>query len=183
MTISDTLAKLDIQLPPAPTPVGSYVAATTSGNTVYTSGMLPIVDGALCCAGKIPGDVSVECGQTAARLAVLNGLAAIEAEIGSLDNIEKIIRINVFVNSSAGFFDQAAIANGLAHCLEHLIEEHRLKLSTRLAQRGTLLLDGAAAIARAQGVESGQAPGLGRAVGLLQEHSLLCHRIQTTHEI
>ncbi len=117
MTITEKLAELNVQLPPAPTPVGSYVAATTSGKTVYTSGMLPIVDGGLCCAGKIPGDVSVECGQTAARIAVLNGLAAIEAEIGSLDNIAKIIRINVFVNSSAGFFDQAVIANGASNTL------------------------------------------------------------------
>ncbi len=117
MTLSEKLIELGIALPPAPTPVGSYVAATTSGKTVYTSGMLPIVDGALCCAGKIPGDVSVECGQKAARIAVLNGLAAIQAEIGSLDNIAKIIRINVFVNSSAGFFDQAAIANGASNTL------------------------------------------------------------------
>ena len=67
--------------------------------------------------GKVPGQVPLEQAQDAARQAVLNALAAVGAEAGSLERVRRVVRLNVFVNSSAGFTDQAKVANGASELL------------------------------------------------------------------
>ena len=117
MSIETRLSELNISLPPAAKPVGAYVAAVRTGNLVFTAGQLPLRDGELIAAGHVPADVDVETGQAAARQAALNALAALKAEVGSLDAVTRIVRVNCFVNSSAGFTDQAKVANGASKVL------------------------------------------------------------------
>ena len=117
MSIEERLQALSIELPPAPKPVGAYVPALRSGNLVFTSGQLPVKAGQMLALGKVPTAVSLEHAQQAARQAALNALAAIQSVVGSLDAVKRIVRVNVFVNSSAGFIEQAKVANGASELL------------------------------------------------------------------
>jgi enamine deaminase RidA (YjgF/YER057c/UK114 family) len=117
MTPSENLQRLGLELPPAPQPVGAYVPAVQSGSVVYTAGQLPMRDGRLVAAGKVPTDVPLPDAQAAARQAALNALAAVCSLTGSLDAVARIVRMNVFVNSAAGFTDQAKVANGASELL------------------------------------------------------------------
>jgi enamine deaminase RidA (YjgF/YER057c/UK114 family) len=113
----ERLAKLKLMLPEVAAPVGSYVPARRTGSYVLTSGQLPVRDGKLTCTGKVPGDVSVEDASEAARVAVLNALAAAAQAAGGLNRITKIIRMGVFVASSPGFHGQPKVANGASDLL------------------------------------------------------------------
>ena len=117
MTPEQKLQSLGIELPSPAAPVGAYVAAVRTGNLVFTAGQLPMKDGSLTATGKTPADVSLPDAQLAARQALLNALSALRAEIGSLDNVSRIVRLNVLVNSSPGFTDQAKVANGASDLL------------------------------------------------------------------
>ena len=123
MTPEQKLQSLGIELPTPATPVGAYVPAVRTGNLVFTAGQLPLKDGSLTATGKTPGDVSLQDAQLAARQALLNALSALRAEIGSLDNVSRIVRLNVLVNSSAGFTDQAKVANGASDLLLELFSD------------------------------------------------------------
>ncbi len=111
------LDELQIELPEAPKPLAAYIPALQAGKFVYTSGQLPMKDGVLTAAGKTGKDVSTEEAQNAARVAVINCLSAIKSIIGSLDNIEHIVKITVFVNSAEGYTDQPVVANGASELL------------------------------------------------------------------
>ena len=117
MKPSERMAALEIALPKAPAPVGSYVPAIRSGHHVLTSGQLPMRDGELVCMGKVGSDVTVEEACAAAGLAALNGLAAAAEVAGGLDRIARVIRLCVYVNSAAGFTDQPKVANGASDLL------------------------------------------------------------------
>lgn len=117
MSVEKKLSELGLTLPPVPAPVGAYVPAIRSGKLVFTSGQLPLKDGKLVAIGKVPADVPLEAAQAAAAQAALNALAAAKAVAGSLDAIARVVRLNVFVNSSAGFTDQAKVANGASEVL------------------------------------------------------------------
>jgi enamine deaminase RidA (YjgF/YER057c/UK114 family) len=120
MIFSDNLAALGIVLPAAaPAPVGSYVPVVRSQNLIFTSGQLPFRDGKLIAVGKVPTDVPLELAQQAAGAALLNALAAINA-IAPIDGIKQVVRLNMFVNSAAGFTDQAKVANGASDLLARI---------------------------------------------------------------
>lgn len=123
MSPEKKLTELGLELPPAAAPVGAYVPAVRSGNLVFTAGQLPMVAGELTASGEVPGDVSLEDAQVAARQAALNALAAVAGLVGSIDCITRIVRVNVFVNSSAGFTDQAKVANGASEMLAEVFGE------------------------------------------------------------
>ncbi len=115
--IRDALHQAGLEVPPPPKPVGLYVPALRTGNLVFTSGQLPVAAGTLLATGKVPADVPLERAQQCARQAVLNALAAVEAAVGSLDAVRRVVRLNVFVNSAPGFHDQAKVANAASEIL------------------------------------------------------------------
>ena len=117
MTPEQKLQSLGLELPPPASPVGAYVPTVRTGNLVFTAGQLPLKDGSLTATGRVSADVSLQDAQLAARQALLNALSALRAEIGSLDNVSRIVRLNVLVNSSSGFTDQAKVANGASDLL------------------------------------------------------------------
>ena len=120
MAIESRLKELGITLPETARPVGSYIPAVQWGGLVLTSGQLPLWGGELIAQGKVPTDVSVEDAQRAAKIAAINGLAAIVSVVKELDRIEGILRVAVFVNSGVGFTDQAKVANGASDFLVEL---------------------------------------------------------------
>jgi len=115
--IEKRLDALNIILPSPPKPVGSYVAVVITGKLAFVSGQIPIKDGKVIYAGKVSRDLSVEDAQKAARLCVINALAQLKAELGSLDRISKIVKVSGFVNSPPEFTDQPKVINGASDLL------------------------------------------------------------------
>jgi enamine deaminase RidA (YjgF/YER057c/UK114 family) len=115
-TILDKLATLGLQLPAVPAPVAAYVNCVRSGNLLFLSGGLPI-DGDRKILGKVPSDASVAEAQEAARMVILNRLAVIKDEIGSLDRVRRIVALNGFVNSEPDFHGHPQVINGASELL------------------------------------------------------------------
>ena len=123
MTAEERLSALGYPLPTAPAPVGSYLSATQVGDLVWTSGQLPMRDGQLCCTGKVGGALSIAQAAEAARVAAVNALAQVAQVAGGLANVERIVRVVVFVNSAEGFTDQPKVANGASDLLAEVFGE------------------------------------------------------------
>src|SRR5690606_1585575 len=115
--IADRLDELGIALPAVATPVAAYVPAVVTGNLVYTSGQLPMVAGELSTRGKVGAEVSPEEAKELTRTCVLNALAAVDAEIGSLDRITRVVKVVGFVASDPSFGGQPAVINGASELL------------------------------------------------------------------
>ena len=122
MTASARLAEIGIELPVVVQPLGSYVPAVQSGNLVYTSGQLPMRDGALVQTGKVGVDVSAEQGNELARICALNALAAIDALVG-VDSVTRVVKVGGFVASGAGFSGQPGVVNGASDLLAEVFGE------------------------------------------------------------
>lgn len=120
--ITQRLKELGYQLPAVGAPLAAYVPTMRHENTVYTSGQLPIVDGQLKATGKVGDAVDVAAAQELARLCILNGLAAIQAEIGDLDKISQIVKVVGFVSSTDTFSEQHLVINGASEFLGELFE-------------------------------------------------------------
>jgi len=115
-TILNKLSTLGLSLPAVPAPVAAYVNCVRSGNLLFLSGGLPI-DGDKKVIGKVPTDVSIEEAQEGARIIILNRLAVIQEEIGSLDKVKQIVALNGFVNSEPDFFGHPQVVNGASELL------------------------------------------------------------------
>ena len=115
-TILDKIAALGLALPAVPAPVAAYVNCVRSGNLLFLSGGLPI-DGDKKVIGKVPSAVSIEEAQEGARIIILNRLAVIQEEIGSLDKVKQIVALNGFVNSEPDFFGHPQVVNGASELL------------------------------------------------------------------
>ncbi len=111
------LKTLGIQLPPAPTPVASYVPAVRTGNLVFLAGQGPLAGGKPTVTGKVGAELTEEEGYKAARATILNSLAALRAEIGSLDRVRRIVKLVGWVNSAPGFTRQPWVINGASDLL------------------------------------------------------------------
>jgi len=118
MNTSENLKKLNIEIPDAPSPVGAYVAYKVIKNLVYISGQLPIDKNGKMIKGKIGKELSLEDGQKAAKLCVINILAQIKKAVnGDLDKVKNCVKITGFVNSSDNFFDQPKVINPASETL------------------------------------------------------------------
>jgi enamine deaminase RidA (YjgF/YER057c/UK114 family) len=122
-TPEERLADLGLELPPPPKALAAYVPTVRTGNLVFVAGQGPFLAGQPGITGKVPDEVSVEDAQTAARDCCLNGLAAIKAEVGSLEAIVRMVKLTVFVASAPGFGDQPKVANGASELLEQILGE------------------------------------------------------------
>jgi enamine deaminase RidA (YjgF/YER057c/UK114 family) len=111
MTASAKLADLGIVLPSVVPPVAAYVPANRSGNYVYTSGQLPMRDGALPAVGKVGAEVDPEAAKDLAKQCAINALAAIDALVG-IDNVARVVKVVGFVASDPSFTGQPAVING-----------------------------------------------------------------------
>ena len=115
--VEDRLAGLGRTLPGVAAPVAAYVPAVRSGDYVFTSGQLPMVDGSLAATGKVGAEVSAEDAKQLAATCVLNALAAIKAEIGDLDRVRRVVKVVGFVASTPDFTGQPGVVNGASELL------------------------------------------------------------------
>ena len=116
-TIADRLAELGFELPPVAKPVAAYVPAVVTGSLVFTAGQLPFVSGTLAATGKFGAELIAGDGPGLARICALNALAAAESVIGSLDRVTRVVKVVVFVASTADFTGQPGVANGASELL------------------------------------------------------------------
>ena len=111
--IDTQLKTLDIDLPSAPAPIGSYVPYVVTGNLVFISGQIPFKDRELTYVGKVGTELSVEDGQAAARQCALNLLAQLkEACGGDLDKVVRCVRVGGYVNATPQFTQHPVVMNG-----------------------------------------------------------------------
>ncbi len=111
MGIEARLEELGIEIPEAAAPVASYVPVVIHGDLAYVSGQVSFVDGKLL-TGRLGEDVSLEDGIRAARGCGLMILAQLKRALGSLDRVERVVKLGGFVNSIADFTDQPKVVNG-----------------------------------------------------------------------
>jgi len=123
MSFEAKLTELGLALPPAPKPVATYIPAVRAGDLLFLSGTGPFKDGAIVYAGKLGRDLTVEQGSDAARLALLNALALVRQELGTLDRVVRIVRLTGHVASAEGFIQQPAVINGASDLLVRIFGE------------------------------------------------------------
>lgn len=117
------LKELQLELPPPPKPLATYVPAVLAGNLLFLSGVLPMRDGQLVFSGKLGRDLTVEQGMEAAKLSLLNALAIAKQELGTLDRITRVVKVVGHVASAEGFVQQPQVLNGASDLLVAIFGE------------------------------------------------------------
>ncbi len=132
--IKERLAELQITLPAAPLPLGHYVPAVRTGNLVFLSGQLPLVEGKLPAefTGKLGYNVTPEDGQAAAKQAALNALAVLESTVG-LEHVRRIVRLAGYVSSTPAFTAQPAVLNAASELLVQVLGDAGIHARLALA--------------------------------------------------
>ena len=115
--IEKKLKELGIEIPTPPSPAGSYIPVINTGNLAFVSGQIPIREGKVVFQGKVPENQSVDSARDAAKICIINGLAQLKVNLGSLDKITKFVRISGFVNSSPDFAEQPKVINAASDLL------------------------------------------------------------------
>jgi enamine deaminase RidA (YjgF/YER057c/UK114 family) len=114
---------MGVKLPEAAKPLAAYIPAVQVGEYVYTAGQIPLVAGELKYKGKVGKDVSEQEGYDAAKVCAINALSAVKSVIGSLDKVERIVKLTGFVNSAPGFTMQPKVVNGASEFLGEVFGE------------------------------------------------------------
>ncbi len=143
-TIRARLTELGLTLHGPHPPHDPLDAVVVHDGVARTSGQLPRIDGQLTCLGHLGADVTVEEGREAAAVCALNALAVLEAELGSLDRIERVLTVTGFVASAPDFHEQPAVIDGASQVLADVFGE---------AGRHTRSAIGVAALPRRGAVE------------------------------
>ncbi len=120
MSYEAKLKELGVTLPDPPKPVANYVPVVRVGALLFLSGVLPSRDGQLVMTGKLGGNLTIEQGIEASRVAVLNGLSIIRSAAGSLDRVKQIVKMVGHIASAPGFTDQPQVLNGASDLLVSL---------------------------------------------------------------
>jgi len=120
--INDRLRELGITLPDVFPPAGNYVGCVVVGDMVHVGGHGP-VDGNTVVRGKVGRDVSLEDARGAARMTALSILATLQAELGDLDRIERIVKVFGMVNVAPGFNQTPQVIDGCSDVLVEIFGE------------------------------------------------------------
>jgi enamine deaminase RidA (YjgF/YER057c/UK114 family) len=106
------LAELGITLPTPAAPIANYIGYNVTGHLVVISGQIPLRDGKIAYTGKVGGGVSIEAGQEAARLCFVNLVAQLQAAVGDLDRVTRVVRLGGFIAAGPDFTQHAQVMNG-----------------------------------------------------------------------
>ena len=124
MGIEDNLKKLNIRLPEAPDPVGSYVAAKIAGNLINISGQVSFDNNGKLIKGKVGQELNLEQAKEAARFCGLNILSQLKKICdGDLEKVKGCVKITGFVNSIDTFVDQPKVINGVSDLISNVFED------------------------------------------------------------
>ncbi|RNL83302.1 RidA family protein [Halostreptopolyspora alba] len=111
-TPEERLAELGWDLPDVVKPIASYTQTVRTGDHVYVSGQVPLVDGAPAGTGKVGAEVTLERATELAAICALNGIAALKAEVGELSTVRRVVKLLGFVASDPSFHAQPKVING-----------------------------------------------------------------------
>ena len=123
MSIDQKLSELGITLPQPAAPVAAYVPAVEHGGLLHISGQISFGEDGKLILGRLGEDVNLDRGIEAARRCGIMLLAQIKAALGSLDRVERIVKLGVFVNSAPGFTEQPKVANGASDLMQDVFGE------------------------------------------------------------
>ncbi|MGA6991648.1 MAG: RidA family protein [Nitrososphaeraceae archaeon] len=120
--IEERLAELGLELPSPPKAAGSYLPVVVDQDLVYVSGQIPSQSGTVpdIFKGKVSSIVSIENAQDAARVCTLNALSHIKSALGTLDRVNRFIRLSGYVNSDPTFTDQPMVINAASDMLANI---------------------------------------------------------------
>jgi enamine deaminase RidA (YjgF/YER057c/UK114 family) len=122
-TPEERLEQLGVTLPAPAAPVAAYIPCVRTGDLVYVSGQVPLVEGKPSHLGRLGAGVGLEEGAAAARRCAINVLAALKAELGELSRVRRVVRLTVFVASEPDFGDQPKVANGASELFGEVFGE------------------------------------------------------------
>jgi enamine deaminase RidA (YjgF/YER057c/UK114 family) len=123
MSIDNRLAELGITLPKPAAPVASYVPAVENGGLLHISGQICVTEDGNLILGRLGEDMNLERGVEAARRCGIMLLAQMQAALGSLDRVERVVKLGAFVNSTPNFTDQPKVANGASELMQQVFGE------------------------------------------------------------
>ena len=106
------LETLGIVLPQAPSPVANYVRAVRSGSWLFVAGQGPLRDGEVVWRGRVGAELTEAQGREAARLAAMNAVSILKAELGDLDRVRRIVKLTGWVRAVEGFARQPMVIDG-----------------------------------------------------------------------
>lgn len=133
MSSESRLKELGIELPPAPKILGLYRPVLVCGNLAYTSGHGPIAADGSSVKGRLGEDLSVDQGRDAARTTALAMLSSLQAELGGLDRVQRLVKTVGLVNSAPDFTDQPAVINGFSEVMRDVFgEQHGIAARSAL---------------------------------------------------
>jgi len=121
--IEDKIKELGFELPEPTKPMAAYIPSIKTGNYIFTAGQVPFVKGELKYKGRVGSDLTLEEAQKAAQICALNCLGVVKSISGSLENIEQIVKLTVFVCSADNFLSQHLVANGASELLGKIFGE------------------------------------------------------------
>ena len=123
MSTENRIAELGITLPQPAAPVASYVPAVEHQGMLHISGQISFAEDGSLIKGRLGEDMDLEAGTAAARRCGIMLLAQMKAALGSLDRVDRIVKLGVFVNSAPGFTDQPKVANGASELMQDVFGE------------------------------------------------------------
>ena len=123
MSVRQRLEELGLRLPPPPQAVANYVTAVRTGNLVFVAGHIPRREDGSWVTGRLGQDLTVEEGYQAARLAALGALSSLQATLGDLDKVRRVVRLLCMVNCTPDFTQQPQVANGASDLLVEVFGE------------------------------------------------------------
>jgi len=123
MSIDQRLAELGITLPQPAAPVAAYVPAVEAGGLLHISGQISVDEGGNLIKGRLGEDMDVDAGTEAARRCGIMLIAQMKAALGSLDRVERVVKLGAFVNSAPSFIDQPKVANGASVLMQDVFGE------------------------------------------------------------
>lgn len=122
-TVEQRLTELGYTLPASSKPLAAYIPAVQTGNLVFISGQLPMVEGNLVQSGKVGSEVTAERAKELATICALNALAAIKMAIGDLDKVKRVVKVVGFVASAPDFTGQPGVVNGASEFLGEVFQD------------------------------------------------------------
>lgn len=123
MSAEEKIKKLGIKLPEQGSPQAMFIPVKRTGNLLFLSGQIPTQNGKLIYTGKVGKDLSLSQGEEAARLCVINMLAALKSYLGNLDLVKAVVKLQAYVNSEVGFDQQHILVNAASQLLYDVFGE------------------------------------------------------------
>ena len=117
MKIEEKIEKLGITLPLSSPPKAMYIPVKRIGSALFISGQIPMKDGKMLYPGHVGAEVTLEQAQEAARMCVINMLSAVRCELGDLDKVKNVVKLQAFVNSTPDFSSQHIVVNAASELL------------------------------------------------------------------